>query len=85
MGSCYNRPGVSCDLKHPITVKKRLNFILENLEIKENDIILDIGTGLGTYINEFIPYVKTCVGIDTNDEYLKITKKKILKKKCRII
>ncbi len=74
MKQCYNRPGVSCDLSHENTITKRLEFILDTIELQKDQTVLDIGAGLGVYSNVLSKYVKKCIGIDTNEDYLKRAK-----------
>ena len=56
--------GSPCDYSYENTIIKRMNFILENLDLSENLLILDIGCGHGVYLNEFSKYNNNCVGID---------------------
>lgn len=50
MGNCWVKPGTACSFQHDTTVRKRLNFIMDSIEIDKDKIILDIGTGKGIYI-----------------------------------
>jgi len=52
--NCYIRRGAPCTLQYNRTLKKRFEFILENLKISKSWIILDIGTGFGIYISYLI-------------------------------
>ncbi len=68
MKNCYIKPGLPCSLHHDTTVKKRLNFIKNNLTIKKNHFILDVGTGFGAYISQLSYQAKLYVGIDIKKE-----------------
>jgi len=70
MRSCYIKLGEACSLQHITTLKKRLNFILDNVNVGERSRILDIGTGKGVYIyliSRRYPHVNF-VGIDINEK-----------------
>jgi len=56
--------GSPCDNSYENTIHKRMNFILENLGLHENHVILDIGCGHGIYLHELCKYTNNCIGID---------------------
>ena len=68
MTNCYIKPGIPCSSYHDATVKKRFNFIKDNLEITKDMLILDVGTGFGAYIFQLSHQAKLYVGIDINKE-----------------
>jgi len=52
-------------LQHNPAVRKRLSFILNNLEEGKDQMILDVGTGSGLYIHH-LSCVGDCIGIDVD-------------------
>lgn len=76
MRNCNFRLGDPYKSKDERTVKKRLNFIIDELKVEKNMIILDIGTGSGTYISYLSDIAKLCIGIDIVRENLYLAKKK---------
>ena len=70
--------------KNPKLAKKRDIFekkkIQKILNIKKNDIILDIGCGIGRWAESFSKIVKKYVGIDYIDDFIKIANLKYSKK-----
>jgi len=74
MRNCYVKSGSPCTLQHDTTIKRRLDFILDNLMIDKNQHILDIGTGFGIYLSQLSHHAKLCVGIDIDEENLRKAK-----------
>ncbi|RJR25944.1 class I SAM-dependent methyltransferase [Candidatus Microgenomates bacterium] len=62
---------------------RRAEIIIENLELKKGDKVIDIGCGRGFYIN-FLSQLNLGLeifGIDQNEKYLKVAKKNLGGKK----
>lgn len=52
------------------------NYILQNLQLKSNEIILDFGCGVGRVSKLIAEKSFAVVGVDTNSEMIKIAKEK---------
>ena len=75
MQTGYKLKGIPCDSNHDTTIKKRLSFIEENLQINNDQFFLDIGVGFGAYLKKIYSEVRQYIGIDVVEENLKIIKK----------
>lgn len=84
MRNYWIKPGTACSFRHEATVRKRLNFIVNNTEVKDK-IIVDVGTGGGVYIHNLAHCAKFCVGIDIDERNLYETKKIIKAKNVEFI
>lgn len=62
---------------------RRAGIILENLELKKGDRVIDIGCGRGFYVNLLsnLNLSLEVFGIDLNEKYLKAAKKGLKRKK----
>lgn len=71
MRNSYIKPGSPCDLKHVTTLKRRLDFILNNLKISQGSHVLDVGSGLGIYMNYLSQLYPNAnfIGVDISQEY----------------
>ncbi len=71
----YIKTGEPCNKYYSKTIQRRLRFIYRSLNIANNSVILDIGTGYGVYSNYLSGLSHQCIGIDIIRSYLKIAKK----------
>ena len=71
--------------KNPSLAKKRDKFekkkIKKIIKLNENDVVLDIGCGIGRWAEKISKRVKKYVGIDYSEDFIKIAKKKYFKEK----
>ncbi len=71
--------------KNPALAIKRDKFekkkIKKLIKLNKNDIVLDIGCGIGRWAEEMPSKVTKYVGIDDSNDFIKIAKKKYIKKK----
>jgi len=63
-------PGAPTTESDTVTVDRRINFILHQLNRAHYPRALDIGIGFGTYANRLIEYAEEVVGIDISRENL---------------
>jgi len=59
--------------------KYRINNVLSNLNLKSSDKILDLGCGAGTFTSEIKKITPDVVGLDYNDDAIKICEEKGIK------
>ncbi len=76
MKNYYVKKGSPCTLNSVSTIKKRLIYILNNLQTNKGEIILDIGTGFGIYLSNLSPKSKLGIGIDIDKKNLIKAKEK---------
>jgi len=66
----YIKPGSPCTSRYITTIKRRLEFILNNLKISQGSYVLDVGCGLGLYLNclsQLYPNANF-IGVDKSQE-----------------
>lgn len=55
---------------------KKYAFFMKVIRPKSKSLILDVGCGQGTFLEEKYPHKKNIIALDVNPEYIKIVKKK---------
>ena len=68
----------TCDVPGPSKEAVRA-IVLYKADVKDSDVVVDVGCGTGGFTCEFAPISKKIYSIDTNPEAIKLTEKNLKK------